>query len=121
MNHLNERDSLKTNKINFEDSDGKTVARVFAEYDNMWLIVFTDGTFSVVQAYEDDREPYLENGGFFLGSWGENADELLSLGAISQDEHDRFMEGQKNNEAAERQRRFDEYMKLKREFEGNQE
>lgn len=109
---------MHKNQLHFDDEIvGKKVARVFSDYDNTWMIVFTDGTFSLFQAFTDDGEPYLENVGFSLRIWKVYAKELLSLGVLSQDEYDKFTAEQDEFAEASRHRRFAEYMKLKREFE----
>jgi hypothetical protein len=104
-------------QVAFEDIEGKTVKRVFYDYGNEVLIVFTDGMFAVLYSYEIDGDTTIEDRNFRLWEWRRHADELLALGCVTQEQYDRHItETQHHAKQATAARRA-AYESLKAEFE----
>jgi predicted RNA-binding Zn-ribbon protein involved in translation (DUF1610 family) len=103
-------------RLDFDEIEGKTITKVFCDFEQDMLIVFSDGTFCCLYAYSDDGEAFIENRHFNFNTWGEHADELLALGVVTQEQYDKYkLEKEHYSRQAVEARRA-EYEKLKAEF-----
>ena len=104
-------------QVDFEVTEGKTIKRVFYEYGDKAMVVFTDGTFCIFYAYPVDDESVVENSHFYISEWFKHRDELLELGVVSQSQIDRHQAELDHNERQLRESRKQQYEALKAEFE----
>jgi hypothetical protein len=105
-------------QVEFEATQGKTINRIFYDYEDKVLMTFTDGTFCIFYAYRVDYdEAVVEDGNFHLNEWFKHRDELLELGVVSQSQIDRRQAELDHNERQLRESRKQQYEALKAEFE----
>jgi hypothetical protein len=110
---------MSNKQIDIEETKGKTISQVFMDYSDEVLIVFDDGTFSLIYGYSIDGETTVENGDFRLDNWGKHAEALLSLGIVTQSQYDKHKAGTEHYSRQAVAARRAEYERLKAEFEGN--
>jgi hypothetical protein len=104
-------------QIDIEEMEGKTISQVFTDYSDEVLIVFTDGTFSLIYGYTIDDETTVENGDFRLANWSKHAEALLSLGVVTQSQYDKHKADKEHYSRQAVAARRAEYERLKAEFE----
>jgi hypothetical protein len=104
-------------RLDFDDIEGKTIAKVFDSNEADILMVFTDGDYCCMYAYEDDRDAYIDNCEIAFGTWEKHLDELLALGVITQERYDKHKRVKQSQEEVQKNMRRAEYERLKAEFE----
>jgi hypothetical protein len=107
-------------QIDMEEMGGKTISRVFTDYSDELLLVFTDSTLALIYGYTIDDETTVENGDFRLANWSKHADELLSLGVVTQSQYDKHKADTEHYSRQAVAARRAEYERLKAEFETEQ-
>ena len=108
---------MQDKQVGIDEIEGKTISRVFFDYTDEVLVVFTDGKFALFYGYTCDDETTVENGDFRLGNWSKYADELLSLGVATQAQYDKLKADVERRSQQVVEVRRAEYERLKAEFE----
>jgi hypothetical protein len=104
-------------RLDFDDIEGKTIAKVFETNEADILMVFTDGDYCCMYAYEDDGEAYIDNCEIAFGTWEKHLDKLLALGVLTQERYNLHKSVKQSQEEVQKNMRRAEYEKLKAEFE----
>jgi hypothetical protein len=105
-------------RLDFEDIEGKTIAKVFETNEADILIVFADGDYCCMYAYGDyDGDVYIENCELAFSDWEKHLDELLALGVLTQERYGRHKSVKQSQEEVQKNMRRAEYERLKAEFE----
>ena len=110
---------MGSKQIDIEETKGKTISQVFMDYSDEVLIVFADGTFSLIYGYSIDDETSVGNGDFRLKNWSKYADKFLSLGIVTQSQYDKHKADAEHYSRQAVAARRAEYERLKAEFESN--
>jgi hypothetical protein len=108
---------MQDKQVDIEEMEGKTIAKVFTDYCDELLIVFTDNNFALVYGYSVHDETTIENGDFRLSNWAKHADELLALGIVNQSQYDKHKADTEHYSRQAVAARRAEYERLKAEFE----
>lgn len=108
---------MQEKQIDIEEMEGKTISKVFTDYSDEVLIVFTDSTFAIIYGYTIDDETTVENGEFRLDNWSKHAEALLSLGIVTQSQYDKHKADLEHHSRQATEARRAEYQRLKAEFE----
>jgi hypothetical protein len=101
----------------FEDLSGQKIKKVLTNHADKVLLIFEDGKFSMIYAYEHDEEFYIEDGEFYIDEWDSHIDELIELNVITQSQYDQFKNKLIEREEKRKAARKAEYERLKAEFE----
>lgn len=111
---------MNKKQISYNEVDGKTIDKVCTEYGtNTILTLFTDGTFSLLNAYyyDTDDDVIIEDDNFYLECWLKYSDELIRLGIVTPEQVEVATAKAQSQAAREKEYRLKEYLRLKAEFE----